>query len=121
MTTIGENIVEMEVTGLPDGLTKIMLSGRLDTSGVDRIEARFVAAIVPGSRSAVVDLSRVEFIASMGIRMFITVARSLGLRKAKLALYGAQSMVSEVFESVSLREIIPIVDSETEAIATVSS
>ena len=63
--TIVRDIVEMEVTGLDNGLTKIVFSGRLDTPGVDRVEARFVA-------------------------------RSLALRKAKLSLYGAQSMVNEV-------------------------
>ncbi len=119
--TLENNIVEMEVTGLDDGLTKVTLSGRLDTPGVDRIEARFVAAVVPDGKSAIVDVSRVAFVGSMGIRMFITVARSMGLRRAKLALYGAQSMVNEVFENVSLSEIMPIVDSETEAITAVAS
>ena len=117
--TAGEQIVEMEIAGLENGLTKIVLTGRLDTPGVDRIEARFVASIVPASKSAIVDISGVEFIASMGIRMFIAVARSLALRKAKLALYGAQTLVSDIFENVSLKEIIPIVDSETEAVIAV--
>ena len=119
--TTGKKFVEMEVAGLDTGLTKIILSGRLDTPGVDLIEARFVATVVPGHKSAVVDVSGVEFIASMGIRMFITVARSLALRRGKLALYGAQSMVNEVLENVSLSEIVPVVGSESEAIAAVSS
>lgn len=118
---IKESIVGMEVTGLGDGLTKVILSGRLDAPGVDKIETRFVAATVPGGQSAIVDLSRVEFVASMGIRMFVSVARSMGLRQSKLALYGAPSMVSEVFEYVSLSEVIPIVATETEAIAAVTS
>ena len=119
--TAGEQIVEMEIAGLENGLTKIVLTGRLDTPGVDKIEARFVASLVPASKSAIVDISGVEFIASMGIRMFIAVARSLALRKAKLALYGAQTLVSDIFENVSLKEIIPIVDSETEAVIAVES
>ena len=117
--TAGEQIVEMEIAGLENGLTKIVLTGRLDTPGVDKIEARFVASLVPASKSAIVDISGVEFIASMGIRMFIAVARSLALRKAKLALYGAQTLVSDIFENVSLKEIIPVVDSETEAVIAV--
>lgn len=111
----------MEVTELGDRLTRIILSGRLDTPGVDRVETLFVAAVVPGGKSTIVDLSRVEFVASMGIRMFISVARSLRHRQAKLALYGAQSMVNEVFANVSLHDIIPIVADETEAISAVSS
>ena len=114
-----EQIVEMDATGLEGGLTKITFSGRLDTPGVDRIEARFAASVVAAHQSAIVDISRVDFISSMGIRMFITVARSLALRNAKLAIYGAQTMVNDVFEHVSLKEIIPVVDSESAAIAAV--
>lgn len=114
-------LVQMEVTSLGNRLTKIVLSGPLDTPGVDHIEARLVATVVPESKSAVVDLSGVEFIASMGIRMFIAVARSLAIRHAKLALYGAQSMVGEVLEHASLSDIVPVVASETDAIAAVSS
>ena len=51
--------------------------------------------------------------------MLITVARSLALRQAKLALYGAQSMVNEVFERVALPEIIPVVENEADAISAV--
>jgi anti-sigma B factor antagonist len=111
----------MEVTGLGDGLTKITLSGRLDTPGVDRIETHFVAAVVPSGKHAIVDLSRVEFVASMGLRMFISVARSMSLRHAKLVLYGAPPMVHEVFETVSLSEVVPVVADETEAMTAVSS
>ena len=111
--------VNMAIAGLDNGVTKITLSGRLDTPGVDRIEARLVATVVPNNRSAIIDVSGVDFITSMGIRMLITVARSLALRQAKLALYGAQSMVNEVFERVALPEIIPVVENEADAISAV--
>jgi anti-anti-sigma factor len=111
----------MEVTELGNLLTRVTFSGRLDSPGVDRVETLFVAAVVPGGKSTIVDLSGVEFVASMGIRMLVAVARSLRQRQAKLALYGVQPMVNEVFENVSLREIIPIVADEAEAISAVSS
>jgi anti-sigma B factor antagonist len=112
--------VGIEVSGSSDGVTRVVLSGRLDTPGVDEIETRFAAVTVPGSKSAIVDLSRVDFVASMGIRMFITVGRSMGHRGAKLVLYGAQEMVREVFETVCLSDIVPVVATEREALATVS-
>lgn len=111
----------MEVTGVGDKVTKVTLTGRLDAPGVQDIETRFFATLVPAGKSAIVDLSGVEFVASMGIRMFITAARSMSQRRAKLALYGPQSMVKETLESVSLSEIIPIVGDQAEAIDVVSS
>ena len=53
--------------------------------------------------------------------MLISVARSLRIRQARLALYGAQDLVNQVFENVALSEIISIVPNEADAISAVSS
>ena len=53
------------------GVTKAVLAGRLDSYSVNDIEARFVASIVPKEQNAIVDLSEVSFIASLGIRMLL--------------------------------------------------
>lgn len=119
--SVGENITEIAVTAVNDGLTRVVLSGRLDSPGVDRIETHFVGATVPVAKNVVVDLSKVEFIASMGIRMFVSVARSMRHRQTRIALFGATPLVDEVFEHVALRDVLPIADDEAGAIAAVSS
>lgn len=98
---------------------KVTLVGRLDTPGVDGIEARFLDALAASGHDAIVDLSQVEFVASMGIRMIVAAARSLRARQAALAVYGAQERVSQVFGLVSLGKILPICATEAEAIAAV--
>lgn len=108
--------MEMEVTELDGKAIKIALRGRLDTAGVDQIETRFSASIVPGGHQAIVDLSGVSFIASMGLRMFITVARSVGKKGGKLVLLSPQAMVNEVLANAALADIIPIVFSTEEAL-----
>ena len=91
-----------------DGVLKVGLVGRLDTPGVDAIETRLTAACVPGAARTIVDLSGVEFIGSLGLRMFITIARALNLRKGKMVLYAPQAFVAQVFETASLGDIIPV-------------
>jgi len=120
MLPIGDHTVGMEVTEAGHNVTRVSLSGRLDTSGVDQIETRFVATLVPQGKSAIVDLSGVEFVASMGIRMLTSVARGMRQRQAKLALYGVTSLVQETFDSVSLSDIIPIGADERDALQLVS-
>jgi anti-sigma B factor antagonist len=105
----------MEISQLGDDQVKVTLKGRLDTPGVDRVETRFVAALVPGGRHALVDLSQVEFIGSLGVRMFISAARSLSRKNARLILVSPQSQVREVFDHVSLSDIIPIFADEADA------
>ena len=91
-----------------DGVLNLSLVGRLDTPGVDRIETPLTARLVPRGASAMIDLSQVTFIGSGGIRMFITIARALGRKGGKLVLYGAQPLVSQVFDTTSLNTIIPV-------------
>jgi len=117
---VGHHVTTIEAAALSDSLTKITLAGRLDTPGVDKVETRFLAAVVPPARHVIVDLSGVDFVASMGIRMLVSVARSLTSRRAKIALYGVQPMVGEIFEHVSLSDIMPVVATEPEAVAIVT-
>ncbi len=111
----------MEISVLTPTQAKVVLKGRLDTAGADHIETRFVAALVPRGLSAIVDLSEVDFVASMGLRTLISVARSLSRKNARLVLFAPQEGVREVFESVSLGDLIPIRDTETDALAALQA
>jgi anti-anti-sigma factor len=91
-----------------EGVLSLVLIGRLDTPGVDQIETTLTAHLVPHGARAIVDLSQVTFVGSGGIRMFITIARTLARRGGRLALYGAQPLVAEVFATTSLNTIVPV-------------
>src|SRR4051812_13046236 len=106
--------MQMEITML-DRIARVRLNGRLDTPGVDLIETKFNAAVVPEGYSTVIDLSQVNFIASMGLRMFIAVGKALKRKNARIVLFAPQSQVNEIFQTVQLRDIIPVVVDEAEA------
>jgi anti-anti-sigma factor len=110
----------MDISDLEAGVRKVTFAGRLDSPGVDWIEARFTAALVPGGRSAVVDLTRVDFVGSLGVRMFLTVARGLKRKGAGLALFGAGPLVRDVIEHVALPAVIPLCEDEAQAVAAVT-
>jgi len=112
--------MDMEFTDV-GGVTKAVLGGRLDSYSVGEVETRFVASIVPKERPAVVDLSGVSFIASLGIRMLIGTARALQRSNARFAMFGANEAVMEIIETTSLTEIIPVVGTEAEALAVVTA
>jgi anti-anti-sigma factor len=98
---------------------RVVLTGRLDTAGVDVVETRFGAAIVPNGKNTIVDLSEVTFLASMGIRMLISTTRALSRKGGKLVMYGAGPGVRDVIETTALTEIIPLAVSENEALGLV--
>ena len=85
--------MKMQITPLGERHVKVVLEGRLDTPGVDSIETRFLASLVPAASNAILDMSQVDFVSSLGIRMLVSAARSLKLRQATLAMYGVQGQV----------------------------
>jgi anti-anti-sigma factor len=107
----------MEITSVnqTESLSHIKLSGKLDTSGVDRIEARFNALTVARGRSAVVDVEEVTLITSMGIRMLVTAARSLGVRGRKLVLLNPRGVVDDALRATDLYSVIPMARTFDEA------
>jgi anti-anti-sigma factor len=62
-----------------------------------------------------VDLAGVSFIASMGLRLLISAARTLHVKGRQMVLFGATGPVREVLEQAAIDQIIPLVDSEAQA------
>jgi anti-anti-sigma factor len=111
--------MKMDISSLGERHVRVRLAGRLDTPGVDSIETRFLASIVPNGNNTIVDMSQVDFVSSMGIRMLVSAARSLKMRQAVLAIYGLQEQVHQVLELVSIHQIIPVCSTDAEAQAAV--
>jgi len=113
--------MDMEVNELGGNVTCIRLNGRLDAPGADTIDTRFTAAVVTQGRNAVIDLSGVTFVASMGIRLLIASARGLGQKGATLVLFGAQELVYTALDQAALDQIIPMVATEQQALERLSA
>jgi anti-sigma B factor antagonist len=98
--------MEMNVEEV-DGLTRIALVGKLDIKGAEAIDLKFTA--IAGQRPKVaVDLSGVDYMASMGIRMLVTCGKAASRRGHKLAMYGAQEPVGKVITTSGLDQIVPL-------------
>ena len=99
---------------------KIKLAGHLDAASIDRIETRLLAAIEPAGKNTIVDLSSVDFISSMGIRMLLRAAHALKRRQAGLVLVGAQPLVAASL-NLAVGQTIPLVSTEREALERLSA
>lgn len=113
--------MHIDITPLVERLVKVTLAGRLDTRGVDTIETRFLAAMVPGGRNAVVDIAALGFLASLGIRMLVSAARGLKMRQARRVLYGATPGVLQVCESDALGQAMALCADEADALSAVGA
>lgn len=101
------------------GVTKVNLRGRLDANGVQTISTTFdrVARTQP---QLIVDLSRVTFIASTGLRTLISAARSLASRDGHMVFLGPEASVESVLITSGTDTVVPIFHDLAEAIVAVS-
>ena len=104
-----------------EDIVRFELNGRLDAVGVDSIEAPLTASVRKGNRNVLIDLAQTPFVGSLGIRMLISAARILHRAGRTMMLTGVQPQVLEVFETVSLGDLIPIVVDADEARAKLSA
>lgn len=111
----------LDIHPLDDMTLSARLEGRLDVLGVDAVETRFTAAIVPSGKNALVDLSGVDFVASLGIRMFVAVGRAMARDGRRLALHSADGNVAEVLEMAALDKLMIVAPDAEAAKAALAS
>lgn len=99
------------------GAVRVTLQGRLDSAGVEQVEVPLTAALRDGTGHVLLDLGKVGFVGSLGIRLLIALGRTLHKQRRGLALFAVQPQVAEVFETVALSDLIPIAGTEEDALA----
>ncbi len=110
--------MELDITERNDGIAQVALVGRLDVSGLHEIDVKFHAATAARSLPSVVDLSRLDYIASLGMGMLISCAQSLQRKGKPMVLAGARGDVDNALRSAGIDQAITMVDDVDEAIGT---
>ncbi|MCI0555439.1 MAG: STAS domain-containing protein [Anaerolineae bacterium] len=100
--------MKLKYNELEGGIRLIKLIGALDMTGTYSIEVEFVRQCAGDNIRVLVDLSRVNYLSSIGIPMLINTAKSVVSRGGKMALLNPQQNVAEVLDIVGIQQIIPI-------------
>ena len=106
---------ELRVVDAAGDVTVVALAGRLDLAGTEELDLRFTVAVTTRRRPTIVDLSEVTFLASLGMRMLISAARTLRLSGSPLVLMNPQDRVRDALEAAELLDLLPIAHGEVEA------
>jgi anti-sigma B factor antagonist len=100
--------MELKVIKDDEAYIHLGLDGKMDVSGVQEMESKFISLVASGKKNALVDISGVSFVGSMGLRVFLTAAKSLSWEKKSLILLNPQPMVNEVLEASSFQDVVAI-------------
>ena len=107
--------MELTIIQRADELTQVSLSGRMDAMGIQRVETRFQGLTAARGKHTIIDMSGVDFIASIGLSMLLSSARSLHHRGARMVIVNPQPRVMKVLETAHMPSVIPVVKSLAEA------
>ncbi len=99
--------MEIHIEKLDGDITRARLAGRMDYAGATEIDARFIE-LAGREKFVLVDLSKVSFLASMGIRTLIMAAKALKERAGKLILFSPEMMVAKVLKTSGTDTLIPV-------------
>ena len=100
--------MELQYSELENNIRLIKLSGRLDIIGTGEIETKFMGYNAGDRVRVIVDLSEVDFLASIGIRLLVLTAKSVTSRGGKMVLLTPITEVQDVLEITGIPAIIPI-------------
>ena len=106
----------IEYQDIDEQLRRIKITGRLDIPGTAEIELKLTSLTATSSRRVIVDLTGVDFLASIGIRALVTNAKALKGRGGRMALFvGDNAAVAKTLTVTGIDMIIPLFTSEAEA------
>ena len=90
--------MEIDFEQLEKSILKINLAGRMDVAGSQQIDRTFADLTAPPHNAVIVDLSKVVFLASVGIRMLLVNAKALRTRGGRMVLLNPDANVARMLE-----------------------
>ena len=100
--------MQLEYKELDNGIRLIELTGTLDIIGTGEIETKFAGHCAGDKVRVVVDLSGVDFLASIGIRLLTLTAKLVASRGGKMVILNPTPEVEHVLDVTGIPAIIPI-------------
>ena len=108
-------MTEVVLVEAAEAFTNVAVRGRLDAAGVGEVDLRLMSHTVARRKPAIIDLTEVGFIASLGIGLLVAIARSMRSHGVGVAVV-AGPPVSTVLEMTNLAPLMPIVATREDAL-----
>lgn len=105
--------IEYEQRG---NISKVVLEGRLDAAGTTAIEAQF-SAHCASKPNVIVDLSKVPFLASIGIRLLVAGAQAQTKIGGKMVIMKPDELARRILKTTGIDKLLPIYENDQDATA----
>jgi anti-anti-sigma factor len=108
-------VAELVVIEANDALTHVALRGKLDLTGVGDVELELTKQTVTRRKPAIVDISAVDVLASIGVGMLVRIARTMHSHGLIFGVV-ATGLGKDVLERLKVDTIFPVVATYDEAL-----
>lgn len=99
----------MRFTYLDEGDIKIIcLEGRMDLANAMKAESRLSEMLGEGAVKVIIDLEKLDYLSSSGLRLFISVEKKLRERNGRLVLSALSSPVENLLNITQLQDLFII-------------
>ena len=104
-----------------DDVVSILVSGRVDGFNAPQFEEAVRAAVEDGDRAVIMDLEKLVYISSTGLRVLLMFIRDLLRRETAVAFCTVSEQVRKVITISGFDQFIPIHPSRAEALAALDA
>lgn len=98
-----------------EDLLIIRVEGALDTNSSGQLESLLVEHLDRGARRIILELTEMDYVSSVGLRVFLSSLKRLKASEGRLLLSGLNDEVREIFDMAGFSPLFEIVSSLDEA------
>lgn len=95
----------------------LVVSGRMDAESAPQFEKSCNDCIAEGITTLVIDSGGLAYVSSMGLRSFVSIAKTLQGKGGALRICRLQGLVKQVFEITGLIRSLPVYESLESALS----
>ena len=100
-----------------DNVNVLSLSGRLDAYSATEVEKKLDSLIESGQNRLVVNLEKLEYISSSGLRVFLSALKKSKKGQGDIKLACMKPFIKEVFDIAGFSQLFNIFDTQEAAVS----
>ncbi len=91
-----------------DGIMTVAFEGSMDTLAVQKVETAIQPIFTSETKEIIIDCSKLEFISSSGLRVFLSIALDTQSSGKHVSITGINDLVREVFDTTGFAKLFEI-------------
>ena len=109
-------MAEVVLVEATETFTYLNVQGNLDELGVGEVNLTLTTQTVARRKAAIIDLTQVGIITSLGIGLLVSIARSMHSLKLGLVMVVGPTHVRDVLEMTKMDSVFPLAETREEAL-----